>query len=156
MLSDLTRDLGICAVAKYRKAVSTPLNTDAAIGYALTHLMYAAKDGFACAVLLDKKRRHLCTVSLKRHGKMAEETVLELIERAVDEYCASFLVIAHNHRDDVLRPSGADLITTELVRKRFFGDKVTFLDHFIISGNRWDTVMNKKYRENYVKPKDLI
>jgi len=149
-------DYGIFAVAEYRKAIAKPLFTDASIGYALGRLMSATGNGYACAVLLDSERRHLSTVTLKRNGNMAGETVITLIDRAVKSFKPSFLLIGHSHHGDETMASGTDIVTTSILKERFNRDGLRFIDHFIISGNRWDTVLNAGYRECYAKHEDNI
>lgn len=156
MLSDKVNYYGIHSISEYRKALTRPLDSYAAIGYALTHLMRGASDGFACAVFLNHAKRHICTVPLKRDGIMAYEPVLDIIKETLASSSSSYFLIAHNHKHDELRPSGADLVTTDLVRRYFNTEKTVFIDHFIISGNRWSTVFHPEYRDNYVNSKDPI
>lgn len=144
------------AMGEFQRAVSRPLKNPAAIGYALTCLMRAEKDGFACAMLLDGRQKYITAVCLKRHGEMAEQSVTELIAEAAEKYRASYFVVAHNHKAGILLPSNADLMTTELIRQRFLNEKVKFLEHYIIAGDAWSTLLDHRTGKKYITLKDLL
>lgn len=143
MSSDLSVIDTVLAAAEYREAIKHPLATDAAIGYALTFLMRTVRGGYSCAVLLDAKRRHMVTISLGRGGKPTDEPMLELIEREVLVRGAAYFALAHCHDGDELRPSRADRAATERIRQRFADSSASLIDHFIISGDSWSTVLSE-------------
>jgi len=144
------------SIGEFREAVSKPLMSRAAMGYAFTCLMRAEQEGFACALLLDKKRRYITTVCLKRHGEMAEHNVLDLLAEATEKYDAAYFVVAHNHKAGILAPSGADLTTTTMISQHFLDEKAQFLDHFIVAGDAYMSILDRRVSKKYIKLKDLL
>ena len=56
----------------------------------------------------------------------------------------------------ILLPSNADLMTTELIRQRFLNEKVKFLEHYIIAGDAWSTLLDHRTGKKYITLKDLL
>ncbi len=136
-------------------ALKQPLTTDAAIGYYLTQLMRCAGEGYACAVLLDRERRHIATVTLKRGGLSADEPMLELLCRECEERGAAYLAVAHCHADGELRPSRADISSTARIKERFEDGECTFLDHFIVAKNSYITVLGDRHCRKYAETEEM-
>lgn len=137
-------------------ALKQPLTTDAAIGYYLTQLMRCAGEGYACAVLLDRERRHVATVTLKRGGLSADEPMLELLCRECEERGAAYLAVAHCHADGELRPSRADSSSTARIKERFEDGECTFLDHFIVAKNSYITVLGDSCCRKYAETEEML
>lgn len=156
MSFDLKVSRAALGMAEFKKAVSSPLDSPVKIGYAFTCLMRGEESGFACAMMLDKKRRYIGTVCLKRHGEMSEEPLLSRIADALEANNASFFAVAHNHKAGILLPSQADFMTTELIRQRFLCESTVFLDHYIVAGDAWSTILSRNKCKKYRKLKDLL
>ena len=147
MSSDIKSE--IFSSAFYLDAISSKASTISSIGYALTELMKSAGASSAFVILFDEKMRHIKTVHLKRRGHMNAETVAEAVKRAIYEVGAANFVLVHNHPENILSPSSADRITTDLLLRKYEGSSVTFLEHFIISGDEYITMIHKPSSDRY-------
>lgn len=149
MSSEYSVTQAVIASAQYREAIKQPLKSEAAIGYALSLIMRSVGEGCSCALLLDAHGHHIATLSLRRGGKPTDEPMLELLEREMLSRGVVYFAIAHSHGGDELRPSRADRAATERIRARFADTDACFIDHFIISGGSWSTVLGDSSRGDY-------
>ena len=111
--------------------------------------MKSAGDSSAFIITFDEKLHHIRTVRLKRRGLMNSETVAATAERVISETNASNFVLVHNHPIGILTPSSADRITTELLMKKYSNSGVRFLEHYIVSGDEYVTMINKTTNSRY-------
>ena len=66
-----------------------------------------------------------------------------MVEKALFRH-ASAVVVAHNHPDGVAVPSGDDIDTTEMLRAAFELVGIQLLEHIIIAGRSYATVMRQR------------
>ena len=110
------------------------LVTPEQIGYYFCMRSMMREKGWACLVLLDKRRRILNTFNLKIRGVPTALTVTEEIDRAISiEERAKYFLIVHNHKDNPTDPSVADILTTNAIIDRYRDSRVKFIGHVITS-----------------------
>lgn len=66
-----------------------------------------------------------------------------MVEKALFGH-ASAVVVAHNHPNGLAIPSGSDIETTEVLRAAFELVGIQLLEHIIIAGNSYATVMRQR------------
>lgn len=117
------------------KSCGARLISNSDIGYYLTFLMLHLGEGHAFAFFLDRNRRLIKTLRLKKDKKPTDATVLESISSVLSsEGRCRYFFIAHNHKNKPLIPSPEDIITTDTVSETYRDSSVKFLGHFITSG----------------------
>lgn len=94
-------------------------------------------------MLLDSSYRLLnCSVVHTGSVNSAHLSFRCLIERALS--CnATMAIIAHNHPDGIAIPSSADIETTRRLYDVFASVDVLLLEHFVISGERYASIIAK-------------
>ena len=68
-------------------------------------------------------------------------TTTDKIVRTAHSYNASFVILAHNHPDGIAIPSQEDIDATHRISEAFRHLDVTFIDHFVVSGNRCNPIL---------------
>lgn len=119
----------------HAKSNGVKLTSPSAIGYYLTFSMLGLDEGQAFALFLDRNKKLIRTLRLKRHGKMISSTVIDAISSTVRELrSAKYFLLVHNHKNKPLTPSPEDIITTDVVSEHFRDSGISFIGHYITSG----------------------
>ncbi len=74
-----------------------------------------------------------------------------ILERALQKKAAA-VVLVHNHPGGVAIPSGADLDLTRQILDLLHVVEIELLDHFIIAGSRYTSIMSSYLPRNQVEP----
>ncbi|MBQ6262082.1 MAG: hypothetical protein IJK58_01030 [Clostridia bacterium] len=120
------------------------------IGFFLTYFFGFFKDEQVFAVFFDQKNRYAGMLHIQDGVLLVPSPLAESIEKSGKELGAASFVLAHNHPGVPAAPSAEDVLSTAAVRNYFDGTPLVFLDHFIISGNDFstmltDTLWKKRY-----------
>lgn len=84
-----------------------------------------------------------CELIFEGSVNSAHLTSRALIERAIAKH-ASMVVLAHNHPGGLTYPSSDDITTTHAMIEAFSVVDVVMLDHFVISGEQFRSVLEPK------------
>ncbi len=114
------------------------------IGHYLTLLFDSKGKGYAYILLFNKRWKLIDTVRLKKNGRTEQYTIDEIIDKSIKRSSASAFVIAHNHYGNPPIPSGDDIHSTAILRRRYESSDVLFYEHFIISGAEYKTLIHEE------------
>ena len=93
-------------------------------------------------VLLDNKYRMIDCVKVHEGSvNSAMISTRKLAEIALFKR-ASMVVLAHNHPSGTPIPSSEDLYTTRMVADAFSSLEITMLDHILVAGDKYSTLLN--------------
>ena len=127
------------------------LDSPTKAGFYFTFTAMHRGKGNAYAVLLDRNRKIISSIKLKKDNKPSKYTVIQEIDKVlVYEKRAKYLLITHNHKDNPLTPSPEDLETTAILEDYYNSRNIKFLGHYITSGMSYlylsgDKVTYRKY-----------
>ncbi len=127
-----------------------PFTSREMIGCFLCSFFCFFDDEQVFAVFFDEKCRYCGMLHVQDGVLIVPSPLSESIEKKGKELGAASFVLAHNHPGVPAAPSAEDVLTTSAVRGHFEGSPLVFLDHFIISGNDFstmltDTLWQKRY-----------
>ncbi|MBR7033299.1 MAG: JAB domain-containing protein [Clostridia bacterium] len=120
---------------------SEPFTSREMIGCFLTYFFCFFKDEHVFALFFDSKNRYSGLLHIQDGALIVSSPLSESIENKGRELGASSFVLAHNHPGVPAAPSAEDVMTTGSVRKYFERSPLIFLEHFIISGNDFSTML---------------
>lgn len=63
---------------------------------------------------------------------------------------ASYIILAHNHPNGILIPSAADINATKVIDNGLTFVNVKLIDHIIVAGDKYMSLLNELGRINYV------
>lgn len=115
--------------------VRNPLNAPEAVrDWLRLHLAHLEHEAFI-ALWLDAQNNLIISEELFR-GTLTQTSVYprEVVKSAL-QHNAGAVILAHNHPSGKPRPSKADLILTQELKKTLALVDVKLLDHFIVAGN---------------------
>lgn len=121
-----------------------PLDSVARITSYLARLFAGAVQERAYMLLLDSSLRLLDCVPVC-HGSVSSAAVKpgQLVKRALTAHAAA-VVLAHNHPNGIAVPSRDDIDTTELLRAALELVNVRLLEHIVVSGSNYSTIMRQR------------
>lgn len=114
-------------------------------------LFLGYKDEVMFAVMLDAEKRLISAVKVSEGTKYkAPLYTRELIRRAVEADAAG-VILAHNHPGGDTTPSKGDLHTTSVADVALSYVNVRLLDHLVVAGDNYTSVMGYLKRPKYVR-----
>ena len=138
---DLFREISLRTLTDEIKAF--PFTSREMIGCFLTFIFGFFTSEHVFAVFFDKKCRYAGLLHVQDGVLLVPSPLAESIEKKGKELDAASFVLAHNHPGVPAAPSAEDIITTGAVRRYFEESALVFLDHFIISGNDFSTMLTE-------------
>ena len=97
------------------------------------------------AVLLDNNCRIIRLHEIGRGSACASQISERELLRAVLQYNAANVVLAHNHPRGVCQPSRADITSTARLRELLKHVEVSLVDHIILAEDHWTSLVANRY-----------
>lgn len=72
----------------------------------------------------------------------------DIIAEIVFTRRAANFILAHNHPNGDIRPSQEDILTTKMITNAFSMFNIKMLEHYIIAGTRYSTLIKESYGNN--------
>ena len=138
---DLFREISLRTFTDEMK--TRPFTSREMLGYFLTYFFGFFKSEQVYALFFDKKCRYTGLLHIQDGVLLVSSPLAESIEKKGKELGAASFVLAHNHPGVPAAPSAEDVLTTGAVKTYFEGSPLVFLDHFIISGNDFSTMLTE-------------
>ena len=134
----------------FEEVKKLPFSSRDMIGFFMTYLFGFFEDEHVFAVFFDKNRMFSGILHIQDGVVIIRTPMAETIEsRAVDLGASSF-VLAHNHPGVPAVPSAEDVLLTGDIKRYFEKSDISFLDHFIVSGYDFSTMMTETlWRKRY-------
>lgn len=111
-------------------------NTEDVAAY-LQPLFRGAKQEKILMLALDDRRRLLRTVWLEEGTSNGVEISVRRVASEAVSAGACYVILAHNHPDDVVLPSREDLLSTSEVARALNLLQISLLDHVILAGDEY-------------------
>ena len=127
-----------------------PFTSREMIGCFLTCFFAFFEDEHVFAFFFDPKCRYAGKLHIQDGVPLVSSPLSESIEKRGKELGAGSFVLAHNHPGVPAAPSAEDVLTTGKIKRYFENSPLVFLDHFIISGNDFSTMLTETlWRKRY-------
>ena len=115
------------------------------------------KNEIVYAMLLNNKFELLSVVKVHEGSVNSAHVSSRKILDAVVKHNAAMIVLAHNHPDGTVCPSMDDIDTTANLMAAFNSFGISLIEHFIIAGNEFSTVVhNTASIKNRAEQKDSL
>ncbi len=138
---DLFREITLRTFTDEMKAL--PFTSREMTGCFLTYFFGFFKEEHVYALFFDSKSRLAGMLHIQDGVLIVSSPLSESIEKKGKELGASSFILAHNHPGIPAAPSAEDVLTTARIREYFKGSPLVFLEHFIISGNDFSTMLTE-------------
>ncbi len=119
------------------------------IGEYLVHLFHGVEVERLYLLLFDNGMRLIDCILVSEGVTNAVGVNIRKIAQAALVQKASCVVIAHNHPGGVALPSRADLSLTREIDAALAIFGIRFLEHFVVAGERYNTLLHADGRENF-------
>ena len=114
-------------------------------------LFFGYKDEVMFAIMLDAEKRLISAVKLSEGTKYKAPLYSRELIRRVMEANADYVILAHNHPSGDVMPSKGDLHTTNVAEVALSYVNVRLLDHLIVAGEKYTSVLGYMKRPKYVR-----
>lgn len=114
-------------------------------------LFFGYKEEAMFAIMLDAEKRLISTVKLSDGTKYKAPLYSRELIRRVMEANADYVILAHNHPSGDVMPSKGDLHTTNVAEVALSYVNVRLLDHLIVAGEKYTSVLGYMKRPKYVR-----
>lgn len=113
------------------------LDTARKLAAYIVPLFHGAQQEKLLMLALDDRKRLLRTIWLNEGSAASAEIRLSRLSAAAVTAGAFYVVLAHNHPDDVVLPSAADIQNTQRIAQALELLEIHLLDHIIVAGGDW-------------------
>ena len=96
-------------------------------------------------ILLNNKNEKIDCVKIHEGSVNSVSIDLNVIAEIVYTRKAVNFILAHNHPDGDPTPSREDIMTTKMINNAFSMFNVNLLEHYVISGTRYCTIINDNH-----------
>ena len=114
-------------------------------------LFFGYKDEVMFAIMLDAEKRLISSVKLSEGTKHKAPLYSRELIRRVMEANADYIILAHNHPSGDVMPSKGDLHTTNVAEVALSYVNVRLLDHLVVAGEKYTSVLGYMKRPKYVR-----
>ena len=127
------------------KTKGTIYNSTSKLGEMLQKYYADKPQECVTAVLLDNNCRLIRLHQIGKGSACASQISERELLRAVLQYNAASVVLAHNHPRGVCQPSRADITSTARLRELLKHVDVSLVDHIILTEERWISLVANRY-----------
>ncbi len=114
-------------------------------------LFFGYKDEAMFAIMLDVEKRLISAVKISEGTKYKAPLYSRELIRRVMEANADYVILAHNHPSGDVTPSKGDLHTTNVAEVALSYVNVRLLDHLVVAGEKYTSVLGYMKRPKYVR-----
>ena len=119
-------------------------------GKYILNLFYGYKTERLYAIMLDAEYRVISAVKISDGTNNSSPVYPRDIIKSTLETNAVNVILAHNHPNGPLIPSAADINVTKIIDKALTFINVRLIDHIIVSGNQYLSILHDLGRLNFV------
>lgn len=114
-------------------------------------LFFGYKEEVMFAIMLNEEKHLIASVKLSEGTKYKAPLYTRELIRKTIEADADYVILAHNHPGGDATPSKGDLHTTTVADVALSYVNVSLLDHIVVAGENYSSVMDYLKRPKYIR-----